>query len=151
VLFRSTEHNVATETTPITLAGCLQAGNRGTYVLTELNAPKQPDSSNPVVVADEKLAAAEKAYVLSSDKPTDLSKLVGNRVHVEGTLARSSDLVGNKSGGTVATADQSGEVEAIESGHVIREKDLAKVHVSSVQKIADTCGNRAAVVTPHSK
>src|ERR1051326_5763047 len=92
----ATEHNVATETTPITLAGCLQAGNRGTYVLTELNAPKQPDSSNPVVVADEKLAAAEKAYVLSSDKPTDLSKLVGNRVHVEGTLARSSDLVGNK-------------------------------------------------------
>jgi hypothetical protein len=134
----------ATPTTePVTLTGCLQAGNGGTYVLTGLNRPKNADSENPVVVANEKLSAAEDAYVLTSDTTADLAKLVGDKVHVEGTVTRASNFPGTKaSKGTAGTSDQNGEVRAIESGRVIKEKDLARVHVASVQKIADTCGTR---------
>jgi hypothetical protein len=142
---RVTSTSTAT-TQSVSLTGCLQEGSRGTYILTDLNRPKQPDTSSPVVVAREKLAAAEEAYVLSSHTKTDLSGLVGDRVHVEGTLASPSDLLGTqpKAGGeSVGTAGAMGEVKAIESGRVIKEKDLAKVDVVALRKIADTCGTRA--------
>jgi hypothetical protein len=144
----------AAKTQPVSLTGCLQEGNRGTYILTELNRPKQPDSSNPTVIAGDKLAAAEEAYVLSSKTETDMSKLVGNRVHVEGTLARASDLSSkqpNADRKSVGTAGQSGELTAIESGHAIKEHDLAKVDVTSIQKVANACGSHAADASPQSK
>jgi hypothetical protein len=142
------------KTQPVSLTGCLQEGDRGTYILTELNRPKQPDSRNPKVIAEDKLAAAEEAYVLSSPTATDMSKLVGNRVHVEGTLARASDLSStqpNHDRKSVGTAGDSGELTAIESGHVIKEHDLAKVDVTSLQKVANACGSNAAGASPHSK
>jgi hypothetical protein len=119
-----------------------------------LNRPQQPDSSNPAVIAGDKLAAADEAYVLSPKTERDLSKLVGNRVHVEGTLARASDLPSLRPSSerpSVGTAGQSGELTAIESGHVIKEHDLAKVDVTSIQKVASACGSHAAGASPHSK
>jgi hypothetical protein len=139
-------------TQPMRLTGCLQEGNRGTYILTELNRPQQPDSSNRVVVAREKLSAAEEAYVLRSGQHADLAKLVGARVHVEGTLARPSDLLGRRgNGGTTTSVGAAGEVKAIESGRVIREKDLAAIDVTSLQKVANTCGSHAANAAPRSR
>jgi hypothetical protein len=143
----TTSAPTAATTQPVSLTGCLQEGKRGTYILTEVNTPQQPDSSNAVVVAREKLTAAEEAYVLSSNTAADLQKLVGGRVHVEGTVTRPFDVPGRqaKTGGeSAATAGQTGDVKAIESGRVINEKDLALVHVTSLQKVANTCGSHAA-------
>jgi hypothetical protein len=136
----------APPTEPVSLTGCLQKGNHGTYVLTELNRPRHPDSSSPAVVAREKLAAAEEAYVLKSDTNQDLSKLVGDRVHVEGTVKRAADLSDTQptSAGLAATAGQAAEVKAVESGHAIEEKDLAEIQVTSFRKLADTCGTHTA-------
>jgi hypothetical protein len=121
----------------------LQKGNHGTYVLTELNRPRHPDSSSPAVVAREKLAAAEEAYVLKSDTNQDLSKFVGDRVHVEGTVKRAADLSGTQPTST-GKAGQATDLKAVESGHAIKEKDLAEIQVTSFQKLADTCGTRTA-------
>jgi hypothetical protein len=130
----------------VALTGCLQKGNGGAYILTELNEPAQLDSSKPAVVAREKLAAAEAAYRLSSTDRRTLSHLVGRRVHVEGDLTKASDLVANATnrGQSIGTSGQSGEIRAIESGRVIRQADLAQVNVASIEKVANTCGHQAA-------
>jgi hypothetical protein len=130
---------------PVSLTGCLQEGSGDTYILTELNKPKQPDSSNPSVVASEKLAAANEAYRLTSQRENDLSTFVGRRVQVEGTVTRPSDLAANTTpSGATGTAGQNSEPNAAGTGHAISEKDLAEVQVSSVKKVANTCGGRSA-------
>jgi hypothetical protein len=105
-------------------------------------------------VAREKLAAAEDAYVLKSDTKPTLSKLVGDRVHVEGTVVRASHLPGaqpTSAAKSAATVDQAAEVKAIESGHTIEQRDLAEVQVTSLQKVADTCGTHIRRRARHSK
>jgi hypothetical protein len=108
-----------------------------------LNKPSHPDSSNPAVVAREKVAAAEDAYVLKSDTNQDLSKLVGDRVHVEGTVKRAADLSGTQPTST-GTAGRTADLKAVESGHAIKQKDLAEIEVTSFEKLADTCGTHTA-------
>jgi hypothetical protein len=140
-------------TQPVSLTGCLQEGNHGSYILTELNSPKHPDSSDPAVVAREKLAAAGEAYVLSTDKAPISPTLVGDRVHVEGILARASDLPGTHqtSGDARGAAGRTGELKAVESGRLIKEGDLAEIRVNSVQKVAGACGTHAAGLVRRSK
>jgi hypothetical protein len=124
--------------TPVSVTGCLQKGNRNTYIVTGLNRPAHPDSSNPQVVAQEKQAAAREAYRLTSGQTDDLKKLLGKRVHVEGTLKKAA---GADVTGTTATAAGSTE---------IKQRDLAEVEVSSVQKVANTCGSSGKARTKHS-
>jgi hypothetical protein len=123
------KHETEPAPTPVSVTGCLQKGNRNTYIVTALNRPAHPDSSNPQVVAQEKQAAAQEAYRLTSGQTDDLKKLVGKRVHVEGTLKKAADaeVTGNTAGGTATTRE-------------IKQKDLAEVDVSSVKKVANTCG-----------
>jgi hypothetical protein len=68
---------------------------------------------------------------------------VGDRVHVEGTVKRAADLSGTQPTST-GTAGQATDLKAVESGHAIKEKDLAEIQVTSFQKLADTCGTRTA-------
>ncbi len=129
----------------VSLIGCLQEGQRGAYILTELNSPAHPDSSNPSVVEHERVAAAENAYRLTSSPANVLSKLVGRRVRVDGTLAKPSDLVASNAADRVTgTAGRNHEAKAVESGQKITQSDLAEVNVSSVKKLANTCGTQAA-------
>lgn len=131
----------------VSLTGCLQEGSHGTYILTELNRPAMPDSSNPSVVAQEDLAAAVHAYRLSASQDQKLSKLVGRTIRVEGALTQPSDLVASNTaaGGPVGTAGQGTQTAARVSGRrQISQGDLAKVEVSSVMKIANVCGRRSA-------
>jgi hypothetical protein len=129
------------------LTGCLQEGKHGTYILTELNRPKRPDSSNPSVIEREELAAAEHAYRLASSEEQDLAKLLGRKVHVEGAVTKRSDLgaSNNAQGGlrSVGTAGQANEAKAGASDdRQIEESDLAKVEVSSVREVAKACSER---------
>ncbi len=139
----SVERPVEQTPTPVSVTGCLQKGSRDTYIVTTLNRPAHPDSSNPQVVAQEKQAAARDAYRLDWRQTDDLKKLLGKRVHVEGTLkkAASADVTLDT---TAAAADASRE---------IKQRDLAEVEVSSVQKVANNCGGgqtRAKARAKHS-
>lgn len=131
----------------VSLTGCLQEGNHGTYILAELNRPAKPDSSNPSIVAHEDLAAAVHAYRLNASKDQKLSKLVGRTIRVDGTLTEPSDLVASNpaAGGPVGTGGQGTETVGQAPGRrEISQRDLAKVEVSSVVKIANVCGRRVA-------
>jgi hypothetical protein len=134
------KHEAEPAPTPISVTGCLQKGNRNTYIVTALNRPAHPDSSNPQVVAQEKQAAAREAYRLTSGQTDDLKKLVGKRVHVEGTLKKAADaeVTSGASAGTTASRE-------------IKQKDLAEVNVSSVQKVANTCGSSSSKTKAHAK
>ncbi|HEY2904782.1 MAG TPA: hypothetical protein VGJ29_02720, partial [Vicinamibacterales bacterium] len=134
----------------VTLTGCLQEGKGNTYVITELNEPKQPDSSQPAVVERERLAAAEKSYRLKSDDTAGMAKLVGHRVRVEGTLTRRANLPESPSG-SVATSGQRDDRKAESTPQDISQKDLAQVDVRSVQSIANACGGRAGKSRSHAK
>ncbi len=139
----------ATKPTPppqVKLTGCLQQGTHGTYILTALNRPAQPHSSDPSVVAREDLAAASHAYRLSASSDKNLSKLVGRTIQVDGTVTQPSDLGPSTtpSAGTVGTAGDGTRPASRASGrHHIDQGDLAKVEVSSVTEIANVCGKRA--------
>jgi hypothetical protein len=124
---------------PINLTGCLQQGKGDAYILTALNEPKQPDSSKPAVVEREKVAAAREAYRLKADDSNELSKLVGHRIRVEGTLARRADLPAAPSE-SVGTSGQQADKKAASSEPKISQDDLAQVDVRSVQSIANACG-----------
>jgi hypothetical protein len=132
----------------VTLTGCLQEGKAGAYILTGLNEPNQPDSSKPAVVAQEKLAAADAAYRLSSNDHQRFARLVGRRVRIQGNVIRPFDLMVDKSDRdhSTGTAGQSDEIKAIESGRIIRQHDLAQVEVSSIEQIANACGGHASRV-----
>jgi hypothetical protein len=108
-----------------------------------LNEPKQPDSSNPTIVAQEKLAAAEAAYRLTSNDQ-DIGTLLGRRVRIEGTLTKSSDLVASAANGTVmtGTTGQSEAVPSIQTGQIIKQSDLAQVAVTAITQVARSCGER---------
>jgi hypothetical protein len=134
------KHEAEPAPTPISVTGCLQKGNRNTYIVTALNRPAHPDSSNPQVVAQEKQAAAREAYRLTSGQTDDLKKLVGKRVHVEGTLKKAADAEVTSSAPAGAAAS-----------HEIKQKDLAEVDVSSVQKVANTCGSGSSRTKTHAK
>jgi len=128
----------------VTLTGCLQQGNHGAYILTELNEPSTPDSSNPGVVASERTAAAEHAYRLSSTAhDTDLAKLVGNKVRVEGTETQASEVPAVRNEGRDATGSTSTDrADKATAAERIQQGDLAQVEVNAVQKVADACGGR---------
>src|SRR5690242_6982207 len=78
---------VRVEPGQVILTGCLQEGKNGIYILTVVNEPKDRDSSDPAIVAQEKLAAAEAAYRLSPDGQR-FGQLLGGRVRIEGTLIK---------------------------------------------------------------
>jgi hypothetical protein len=76
--------------------------------------------------------------------------LVGDRVHVEGTLARRSNLgdTGDDRNHVAGTAGSKDEVMKLESGREIKQKDLAEISVSAAQRVSGTCGGRVARTKP---
>jgi hypothetical protein len=132
---------------PISLTGCLQEKS-GTYILTELNEPKQRDSSDPSVIAREKQEAALKAYRLKTNDSDQLKSLNGQQVRIDGTLVRQSTIASGSE--TVGT---SGQRDAANRGtdrdqnmkeQKVKEKDLALVDVRTVESVAPACGGDAA-------
>jgi hypothetical protein len=123
----------------ITLIGCLQKteGITGDYILTQV---KSGSSSEPVgtsgpankgaPVERRQLIAAQHSVRLGGDSD-QLKDLVGHQVRVSGTFADRGDLANGK-----RLDDKSAN-----SGRDLKESDLAKVDVSSVQSIADACSN----------
>src|SRR5204863_3370881 len=121
-------NGAAASAQPVNLTGCLQKGSRGSYILTKMNKPEQPNPSNPSAVARDQMAAAEQAYRLTANGDNDLSKLVGAQVRVEGTMSKRSDLMGkngaeNGGVGTSGKGDDSNKA----SNRDIDQGDLAEV------------------------
>ncbi len=143
----ATNQAAAPTNQPVSLIGCLQEAH-GSYILTRVNEPAHPDSSNPSVVAQERLKAAEQAYRLDARDTHTLSKLLGKRVRIEGTVSKASDLVA-RNGGDLATGTSGRAATA--AGRTIKASDLAKVDVTSAQKVANQCGSRSRRVVRRSK
>jgi hypothetical protein len=121
----ATEAKTPSAPQSVALDGCLQQGSRGVYILTELNEPDHPDSSKQGVVARERTDAAQHAYRLLSDRDTDLSKLVGKEVQVQGVETRASDLN--------PPADATSVTQ-------IKQQDLARVQIDSIRTVGNSCG-----------
>jgi hypothetical protein len=127
----------------VTLTGCLQKGDgRSDYILTQVNEPRagvgtggsttgsgSTASGDRDLVAQQQMRAAEHAYRLSGDNDT-LEPLVGKQVKVNGTMERRSELNEHNDNGSLKDRDRT----------KIDEKDLASVHVASINSIADSCG-----------
>ena len=146
----------------VNLTGCLQKGDSGSYILTEVNRPTAgsvPSGENPNgnKVEKEQLQAAQHAYRLSADNNNDLDKMIGAQVRVEGTVAQPSDLKAStadrssdQSVGTSGSRDRdnanNGKTANNRDREKIDESNLAKVNVASIEKVSDGCehGGRAA-------
>ncbi len=122
---------------PITLTGCLQKDGSD-FILTQINEPPKGEP-----VAQQDLKEAEHAYRLNAKNANDddWSKLVGRQVHVDGTMAKASDLA--------QKVGTSGSNDRTANGHdsdrmKIHESDLAQVDVSAIQQVAANCGNHSA-------
>ncbi len=124
---------------PVVLNGCLQKGTRGVYILTELSEPKHRDSSKQGVIERERTDAARHAYRLISVRESDLSKLVGKEVRVQGIETQASDL--NPPPAAAATAGEPASHIADATGATrITQQDLAKVQVDSIRTMGRGCG-----------
>jgi hypothetical protein len=139
---------------PVTLTGCLQQGDsNSTYILTEMNEPSSRptatsgSSASGDKVEREQLKEAQHAYRLDAKNDDDLAKLVGKRIRVSGTVTDKSDLVAgndqNRDKNSVGTSGRTND-----DRQKISESDLARVDVTSVEKVADACGSAARSKAP---
>lgn len=128
-----------TKAQPITLSGCLQKGDHGDYILTEINEPAPGATSDKSAnkVEREDLNAAEHAYRLKNDngKDSDLDNFVGRQIRVSGTVAKRSDI--DQKVGTSGSNDKDNK------GVKLHDSDLAQVDVTNVQQTAASCGHGA--------
>lgn len=139
--------------TPISLSGCLQKGpGMSEYILTQVNRENGPVATSGSAASDRveraEINAAEHSYRLEGDKD-QLKDLVGKQVRVSGTVVERSDL--DKK---VADARDHNDKAAATSGSnandndrdrvKVDDDDLAKVSVSSIDKISDACGSAKA-------
>jgi len=127
---------------PVTLTGCLQKGDgRSDYILTEVNTTRTtvgtsgavPSGSGSDPVGREQMRSASHAYRLNGERDT-LEPLVGKQVRVSGTVTQRSDLNDHTAAGTTKEKDRT----------KIDEDDLAKVDVTSIDSVADTCGGTSS-------
>jgi hypothetical protein len=130
---------VDTKTSPVeqrvVLNGCLQEGIRNAYILTELDEPEHPDSSKAGVIAREKADALRHTYRLLSTRETNLSKLVGKQVRVEGTETTGSEALPQ------AAADISGgSSKKADTNTRVKQDDLPQVQVDSISPLGKACG-----------
>jgi hypothetical protein len=120
---------------PITVTGYLQesTGIGGDYILTEqirtspVGTSGGGGASNKVAQEDTK--SAERSYRLSGPSD-DFKKLIGHQVRVSGTLVARSDLNAAPNSGSNVNADE------------IKERDLAKIDVTSADDVSNDCGAR---------
>jgi len=140
---------------PITMTGCLQKGNgmMSSYILTQ--ATRESGSvgtsgtaasgtrSDASKVEREQANAAARSYRLSGDNG-QLGDLVGHKIRVTGTITDQGDTSKTTAPehGTTGTADDRAEANRGTTDRdrsEVKEGDLAKVEVSSVESMADTC------------
>lgn len=105
----------------ITLTGCLQAGTEpNTYILTNAtNSTAKGSSGNE---APSEMARAENSYVLVPESGIDLSKHVGHRVRVTGSMEEGA-MSGSSgaSGGSQSTTN------------------MTRFDVKSIKHVSNTC------------
>jgi len=153
----------------VTVTGCLQKGDGGTFIVTAINSPRvsvgtSGSGASATAVEREQVRAAEHAYRLDGSDDKTLDALVGHQVRVRGTIEERSDLptqaraegganqtrsdrpaadAARKSSADEATAGQHGT--AATSGErdplKIDESDLAKINVAAIDRMADACGS----------
>jgi hypothetical protein len=124
----------ASKDQPVTLTGCLMKGDgRNDFILTKANEPVGTTGSagSAATPAEKTLDAAEHSYRLDGNND-DLEKLVGHKIRVSGTI----DDRGNLEKKSASERGTSGDVN---KDREIKDSDLAKVDVKSVESIADSC------------
>jgi hypothetical protein len=122
----------------INLTGCLQKGaDSGDYLLTVVNQPSEAVGTagvvSPAEVAREETRAATHTYRVSG-KGFDLESLVGRQLRVSGTIEEGSD-VWRKTREAKQDAAESAQPQVPR----IKEGDLAKVNMTTVDKINEVC------------
>jgi hypothetical protein len=126
----------APDDAPISISGCLQNGDRGSFIVTEINSVSQPSvgsNGTPEAVGREQMRQAAKAYRVDPKGDIDLESLVGKQVSVRGTVEERADLPQGTTG-TTASADRADSRDDMDQG------DLAKIEATSVSMIAEQCG-----------
>jgi hypothetical protein len=122
---------------PITVAGCLQKGDRSDFILTRINEPTESvgttgandlsartGSAAEGTVERERLRSAAGAYRIDPADGLNLTELVGTEVRVVGTITENMDL-------PRANADR----DPVQP----KEGDLAEIEATSVSQTAAQC------------
>lgn len=128
------------EVSSITVAGCLQKGSSGDFILTRINEPSESvgtagtkDASaarsgdgggDAGTVERQQLRSAAGAYRVEAANSVNLADLVGREVRVVGTIKENMDL-------PRANADR----DPVQ----IKEGDLARIEAASVSQTAAEC------------
>ena len=123
---------------PVTLTGCLQEGNRRTYILTRLNEPAQRGvgtSGDGVAVEREQWREAANAYRIEAKNQVDMEEMLGKQVRVTGVINKVADLPPQPTAAN-GSAGRDDKREEIHQG------DLAKIEADSVTVVADNCGGK---------
>jgi hypothetical protein len=120
---------------PTSLTGCLQkdSGLLGDYILTQTNAPAETvGTSGAGTVERRQLDAAARSYRLSGES-SKLRDLVGHQIRVTGSMTDQASLAGDKS------SERPAEV---------KDSNLAKFEVASVESVAEACASGPARSVP---
>src|SRR4051812_42586636 len=146
---------------PITVTGCLQQGNGGSYILTRLNEPSQKSvgtTGTPAAVEREQLREAANAYRINPQGDVKLDDMVGKQIRVSGMMADRADLPRPEANGAAAGSNRD---ERATSGAAnndanrsaaaanrndradISQGDLAKIDATSASVVKDVCGDQA--------
>jgi hypothetical protein len=119
----------------VTVTGCLQQGGgmASNFILTQASSTSGAvgttgSATDTNKVGNEQRAAAAKSYRLDGDKDT-LNPLVGHQVRVSGRITDAGKI----------QTDQDRSANGSPSD--IDAKDLAKISVDGVEKVADACGS----------
>jgi len=132
----ATDQKAEKAATPITVTGCLQRDG-GTYIVTRLNEPSEKGvgtTGSGAAVEHEQLREAANAYRVDPKQDTDLDKMIGKKVSVNGTLEDKANLP--QASGT------SGQSSANDRPDIGR-TDLAKISADNVSVVSDNCGGAA--------
>lgn len=116
----------------ITLTGCLQTGTEpNTYVLTNAttsSAKSKHGGKTGSNQAPSEMARAESSYILVPESGMDLSKHVGHRVRVTGTIE-----------GQGMTSSSSTGQEQAAAGAQMSQTNMARFDVKSIRHVSNTC------------
>ena len=121
----------------ITLTGCLQTGTEpNTYVLTNAitstaKNKRGKESSNQ---APSEMARAESSYILVPENGVDLSKHVGHRVRVTGTVEE-----GSSSSSGMTGSSSSGQTSSNSMSSQSNQSNMARFDVKSIRHVSNTC------------
>ncbi len=124
----------------VSLTGCLQSGtDPNTYILTNATSSSAKTSKKRSSQAPNEMARAENSYILVPENGIDLSKHVGHRVRVTGSIEEGSGSSSGTTGSMGSTGSSASSSSTGSSSQSSQSSNMTRFDVRSIKHVSNTC------------